>query len=81
MFINVYENRMISWAIDDDKSIISHACLNAINKASKYTMDNWENGGMHESERPYLCTGYTLYVVREPCLMCAMALLHSRQYF
>lgn len=58
------ENKLISTEFDED-FIIKHAIITSIRSVSM-------------SKRGYLCTGYTAFLFQEPCLSCAMALVHGR---
>ncbi|OHT03730.1 Cytidine and deoxycytidylate deaminase zinc-binding region family protein [Tritrichomonas foetus] len=50
---------------------ISHGIIDALAAASKYSASLLR----HDS---YLCTGFDVYCYYEPCVMCAMAMVHSR---
>lgn len=49
----------------DHEKVIGHAVFDAVRYVSKL-------------KRQYLCTGFTAYLYTEPCVSCAIALVHGR---
>ncbi|GAA6009764.1 hypothetical protein JCM11491_001090 [Sporobolomyces phaffii] len=58
---------------------LSHACANAIDAVSVLDLNRARPKlGPSAVDPPYVLTGLTVFVSHEPCLLCAMSLLHSR---
>ena len=73
-------NQMVALAceaVKERKHPLAHCSMQVISLVSA-SNEKKKREGVPKEDQQYLCSGYHIFLSREPCVMCSMAILHSR---
>lgn len=84
LLVNSRTDEVVESAVDESERAgsssasakrVRHAIINVIRK---YAVPHRARSESQVPNAQYLCTGLDIYTSREPCVMCAMAMVHAR---